>query len=95
MNEYLSTIIKMIQIEVCPAVQVQAEGAGGDVLLLLQPGAGPGHQEAALLPPGQHHDDDDDAQLCHARDRLPCSLCSRVFYTQQLLHLHILKLHSN
>ena len=39
--------------------------------------------------------DDDHAQLCHARDRLPCSLCSGVFYTEQLLHFHILKLHSN
>ena len=39
-------------------------------------------------------DDDDDAQLCHARDCLPCSLCSGVFYTEQLLHLHI-KLHNN
>ena len=95
----------MIQIEVRPAVQVHAEGGGGEVLLLLQPGAGPGHQEAALLSPGQHHDDDedddddddddDDAQLCHTRDSLPCSLCSGVSYTEQLLHLHILKLHNN
>ena len=88
----------MIQIYACPAVQVHAEGAGGDVLLLLLPGAGPGHQEATLLPPGQHdddNDDDDDAQLCHARDRLPCSLCTGVFYTEQLLHFHILKLHNN
>ena len=66
----------MIQVYACPGVQVHEEGTDGNVLLLLQPGAGPGHQEAALLPPGQHHDDndddndDDDAQLCHARDRL-------------------------